>query len=156
LASIIAAAVERIAMDGERQCLTLRQTLRAVPITFSMMFVQASERRSSRGRPSRVTVSISSIPSRIEPATPSQSALRRRARLRSSFSAFAASSSSHACRKTLRTEACIDFGNRSRMLRALCTLCRHRHNVHYAEVRIMPTSVVKPAWEAAIAVKDAA
>jgi len=43
------AAVQRIAMDGERQCLTLRQTLRTVPITFSMMFVQASERRSSRG-----------------------------------------------------------------------------------------------------------
>jgi hypothetical protein len=31
---------------------------------------------------------------------------------------FAASSSSHACRKTLRAEAYIDFGNRSRMLRA--------------------------------------
>ena len=28
--------------------------------------------------------------------------------------------------------------------------------VHYAELRIMPTSVAKPAWEAVIAVKDAA
>ena len=34
----MAAAVQRIAMDGERQCLTLRQTLRTVPMTFSMMF----------------------------------------------------------------------------------------------------------------------
>ena len=32
----------------------LRQTLRTVPMTFSMMLVQASERRSSRGRPSLV------------------------------------------------------------------------------------------------------
>jgi hypothetical protein len=29
-------------------------------------------------------------------------------------------------------------------------------NVHYAALRIMPTSVAKPAWEAVIAVKDAA
>ncbi|MEA2961671.1 MAG: hypothetical protein QOI46_1769, partial [Alphaproteobacteria bacterium] len=28
--------------------------------------------------------------------------------------------------------------------------------VHYAEFRIMPTSAAKPAWEAVIAVKDAA
>ena len=31
-----------------------------------------------------------------------------------------------------------------------------RCRVHYAELRIMPTSVAKPAWEAEIAVKDAA
>jgi transposase-like protein len=31
-----------------------------------------------------------------------------------------------------------------------------RCQVHYAEFRIMPTSVAKPAWEAVIAVKDAA
>jgi transposase-like protein len=31
-----------------------------------------------------------------------------------------------------------------------------RCRVHYAEFRIMPTSVAKPAWEAVIAVKDAA
>jgi len=40
-------------------------------MTFSMMFVQASERRSSSGSPSFVTVSISSSPSRIEVETPS-------------------------------------------------------------------------------------
>jgi hypothetical protein len=28
--------------------------------------------------------------------------------------------------------------------------------VHYAELRIMPTSAAKPAWEAVIAVKEAA
>jgi len=88
-------------------------------MTFSMMFVQARERRSSRGRPSLVTVSISSIPSRIEADTPFQSRSRRRARLRMSVSAFSASSISQACRKTRRTEACIDLGSRSMMLRAL-------------------------------------
>ena len=33
---------------------------------------------------------------------------------------------------------------------------RFRHKIHYAEFRIMPTSVAKPAWEALISVKDAA
>src|ERR1700704_934374 len=45
------------------------------------MLVQASERRSSFGNPSRVTVRISSMPSRIEPETPDQSRSRRWARL---------------------------------------------------------------------------
>jgi transposase-like protein len=31
-----------------------------------------------------------------------------------------------------------------------------RCQIHYAEFRIMPTSVAKPAWKAVIAVKDAA
>src|SRR6266536_4866627 len=64
---------------------------------------------------------VSSMPSRIEPETPDQSRSRRRARLGISFSALSASSSSHACRNTRRTKACNDFGNRSRMLRALWT-----------------------------------
>jgi hypothetical protein len=42
------------------------------------------------------------------------------------------------------------------MLPALWTLCRRRHKVHYAELRIMPTNAAKPAWEAVIGVKDAA
>src|SRR5580704_1548998 len=46
------------------------------------------------------------MPSRIEPETPDQSRSRRWARLRSSFSALSASSSSQACRNTRRTEAC--------------------------------------------------
>ena len=41
-------------------------------------------------------------------------------------------------------------------LAVLWTLCRRRHKVHYAALRIMPTSAAKPAWEAQIAVKDAA
>ena len=89
---LLAVAAHRRAIEGERQYLTLRQTLRTVPMTFSMMLVQASERRSSRGRPSLVTVSISSIPSRIEAETPFQSGSRRRARLRVSVSAFSAPS----------------------------------------------------------------
>jgi hypothetical protein len=51
-------------------------------MTFSMMFVQARDRRSSAGRPSRVTVSISSSPSRIEAETPSQSSQRDAFRVR--------------------------------------------------------------------------
>ena len=73
-----------------------------------------------------------------------------------SVSALSASSISQACRKTRRTEACSDLGNRSIMLRALWILCRCRHKIHYAELRIMPTSAAKPAWEAVIAVKEAA
>jgi hypothetical protein len=41
-------------------------TRRTVLMAFSMMLVQASERRSSFGNPSRVTVRISSMPSSIE------------------------------------------------------------------------------------------
>lgn len=40
-------------MAGERQYFTFRQTRRTVPMTFSMIFVQASDRRNSAGRPSR-------------------------------------------------------------------------------------------------------
>src|SRR6202171_2278115 len=80
----MAAPAQRRAIEGERQYFTFRLTRRTVPMTFSMMFVQASERRSSGGSPSFVTVSISSSPSRIEAETPSQSFSRRRARLRRS------------------------------------------------------------------------
>ena len=52
----MAAAVQRKAMDAERQRFTLRQTRRTVAIIFSTMLVQASERRSSFGKPNRVTV----------------------------------------------------------------------------------------------------
>jgi hypothetical protein len=69
--------VKRIAIEAERQRFTLRQTRRTVPITFSIMLLQASERRSSFGNPSRVTVRISSMPSRIELTTPDQSCSRR-------------------------------------------------------------------------------
>jgi transposase-like protein len=36
------------------------------------------------------------------------------------------------------------------------TAAIQRCQVQYAELRIMPTSAAKPAWEAVIAVKDAA
>jgi hypothetical protein len=74
---LIAAAVQRKAMGGaERQRFTFRYPRRTVAITFSTMLEQASERRSSFGKPSRVAVRISSIPSRIEPETPDQSRSR--------------------------------------------------------------------------------
>jgi hypothetical protein len=69
-ASFMAAAVQRIAIDGECQRFTFWQTRRTVPMTFSIMLVQASDWRSWFGNLSRVTVRISSMPSRIEPATP--------------------------------------------------------------------------------------
>ena len=40
--SCMAAPVQRRAMDGERQYFTFRQTRRSEPMTFSMIFVQAS------------------------------------------------------------------------------------------------------------------
>ena len=40
-------------MPASRRRFTLRQTRRTVPIMFSMMLVQANERRSSSGKPSR-------------------------------------------------------------------------------------------------------
>src|ERR1700722_8408294 len=81
---------------GRLHRFTLRVTRRTVPIIFSMMLVQASERRNSAGRPSLLTVRISSNPSRILFETPGASRSKRWARLRISFSAFVASSSSQA------------------------------------------------------------
>ena len=46
-ASCMAAAVQRIAIEAERHRFTFRQTRRTVLVTFSMMLVQASERRSA-------------------------------------------------------------------------------------------------------------
>src|SRR5437764_13224750 len=64
------AAVQRNAIAAFRHRLTLRQTRRTVPIMFSIELVQASERLSAPGRPRRLTVSISSSPSRMLAATP--------------------------------------------------------------------------------------
>ena len=61
-ASIMPAAVQRSAMLALRQRFTFRETRLSVPIMFSMILVQASDRRSSGGRPRRVTVRMSSIP----------------------------------------------------------------------------------------------
>ena len=47
----MAAAVQRKAIEDELQRFTLRVTRRTVPIIFSTMLVQASERRSSAGIP---------------------------------------------------------------------------------------------------------
>jgi hypothetical protein len=52
----MAVAVQRSAIAASCQRLTLRQTRRTVPFVFSMMLVQASERRSSTGRPRRVWI----------------------------------------------------------------------------------------------------
>ena len=62
------------------------------------------------GQASRLTVRISSRPSRMLAATPGASCSSRRARLRISFSALSASSSSQAWRSARRTEACSGFG----------------------------------------------
>ena len=57
-------------MAAFRHRFTLRQTRRTVPIMFSIELVQASERRSFAGSFRRLTVSISSSPSRMLAATP--------------------------------------------------------------------------------------
>src|SRR5437016_10383485 len=92
------AAVQRNAIAAFRHRFTLRQTRRTVPIMFSIELVQASERLSIIGKPRRLTVSISSSPSRMLAATPRASGSSLRARLRKSRSALSASSSSQACR----------------------------------------------------------
>jgi hypothetical protein len=73
------------------QRLTLRVTRRMVPIMFSAMFVQASDRRSSFGSFNRTTVRMSSRPSRMLAATPGHCWSMRRARLRINVSALSAS-----------------------------------------------------------------
>src|SRR3954469_6900644 len=80
------AAVQRKAIEASRQRFTLRVTCRIVPFMFSMMLVQASERRRSLGR--RTTHRISSIPSRMVAAMPGHSLSSRRARFRISCSAL--------------------------------------------------------------------
>jgi hypothetical protein len=64
-----AGGLQRSAIAALRQRFTLRQTLRTVPIMFLIALVQASERRSGVGNLRRVTVSISSNPSRMLAAT---------------------------------------------------------------------------------------
>jgi hypothetical protein len=71
------APVQRGAIEGERQYFTLRQTRHSVPMRFSMMSVQARERRSSAGRPSRVTGDHLVEP--FEAETPSRSFSREAA-----------------------------------------------------------------------------
>jgi hypothetical protein len=70
VASSMPAAVQRSAIAALRQRFTLRQTLRTVPIMFSIALVQASEHRSGVGNLRRVTVSNGGDKRRllIEPA----------------------------------------------------------------------------------------
>src|SRR3954452_22937834 len=82
------AAVQRKAIEASRQRFTLRVTCRMVPFMFSMMLVQARERRRFLGRPRRTTHRISSRPSRMVAAMPGHSLSSRRARFRISCSAL--------------------------------------------------------------------
>src|SRR5687768_17124331 len=101
------AAVQRTAIEASRQRFTLRVTCRIVPFMFSMMLVQARERRNSLGRPCRTTHRICplrvpfgpSSPSRMVAVMPGHSFSSRRARFRIRCSALAASSISQACRR---------------------------------------------------------
>src|SRR5665811_304557 len=72
----MAAAVQRKAIEDELQRFTLRVTRRTVPIIFSMMLVETSERRNCAGRPSLLTVRIQSNPSRMLFETPGASRSR--------------------------------------------------------------------------------
>ena len=117
----MAAAVQRIAIEAERHRFTFRQTRRTVPITFSMMLVQASKRhpllRQSKPRDGEDLIDAFQDRAR----DPGPVSFETLGKVRSSFSALSASSNSQACRNTRRTEACSDLGNRSIMLRALWT-----------------------------------
>ena len=65
VASSMPAAVQRTAICASHQRFTFRQTCRITAFIDSMMFVDANDRRSSSGMPRRVTVRISSSPSRM-------------------------------------------------------------------------------------------
>ena len=70
LASSMPAAVQRRHMSPFCQRLTLRLVRRTVSIIDSQGFVEASVRLSRPRTPSRVTVSVSSMPSLREAAAP--------------------------------------------------------------------------------------
>ena len=65
-----AGAVQRRHMSPLDQCLTLRAMRRTVSIIDSHGFVEASVRLSRPRTPSRVTVSVSCMPSRSDAAAP--------------------------------------------------------------------------------------
>ena len=69
-ASSMPAAVQRGRLSPFCQRLTLRATRRTVSIIDSHGFVEASVRLSRPRTPSRVTVSVSSMPSRSDAAAP--------------------------------------------------------------------------------------
>ena len=56
----------------------------------------------------------------------------------------------------VRAAACDFFGNFSSTFRILWSLCRHRHKLHYAYLRIMPMWVVKVAWARGFALAESA
>ena len=64
------AAVHRRPISPEDQCLTLRWVVRTVSIIDSHGLVDSRVRRSLPLIPSRITVSVSGMPSRNEPAAP--------------------------------------------------------------------------------------
>lgn len=64
------AAAHRSAIEAWRQRFTLCVTRLIVPCMFSIALVQASDRRSSGGKRGRLTVSISSRPSKMLFDTP--------------------------------------------------------------------------------------
>jgi hypothetical protein len=55
------------------------------------------------------------------------------------------------CSKMVRTRVATmpwdDFGTLVRTFRLKWTLCRGRPNVHYADVRVMPTRTEVPLWD---------
>jgi len=70
--------------------------------------------------------------------------------------AWARSGCGKAWRSAAATMLCWVFGTYARALRIQCTLCRRRHNVHYADLRIMPTGMRNPSSAAVIAAMGSA
>src|SRR3984893_15952860 len=113
----MAAPAQSRAIEGELQYFTFRLT-RAHDILDD---VRAGERTPQFRRQSELCYGEHLVePLQDRGGNAPQSFSRCRARLRRSVSDLPASSSSHACRNTRLTCACIDFGKRSMMLRALC------------------------------------
>ena len=71
LGELLLRVIQRRIMEGLFQRLTFLETLRMVPLRFSMAFVVARDLRSNSGRASFRTVRVSSIPSRRLPAASS-------------------------------------------------------------------------------------
>ena len=86
---------------------------------FSMMLVQASERRSWIGKPSRLTVRISSNPSRMLFETPRGVALQALGEVADQLFCLRRIVQFQAWRNTRRTEACRAGDSRSMIFRAL-------------------------------------
>src|SRR6266511_1533806 len=147
-ATSMPAAVHRAIILSSRHRLTLRMTSRAMEIIDSTGFVVYRVRDSVGGRPSPVTVRVSSRPSRREEAVPGWCASRRSARARKVRSARWVSSILHALSSWWPTKACCSGGRWSMTFRRLwtrhlATSPREPNTLRTALRRPLPPSITR-------------